>query len=166
MAFTYMTNGKTETGHKYLRTQNKAWPVFFSRLGRRPRDSHGFQDMIWCMSPEWSPSGFLLTGRCAIVTGCARGLGRSLAHGLAAAEARVLACDEHCLASLRPRDRFEAKSRIRHGKTPGRSVWACCAFAQSSYLHHEVIPFRHARRPTGCNSIVSDRVLMVTGHFQ
>jgi hypothetical protein len=62
--------------------------------------------------------------------------------------------------------RFEAKSRIRNGKTPGRSVWACCAFAQSSYLHHEVIPFRHVRRPTGCNSIVSDRVLMVTGHFQ
>jgi hypothetical protein len=48
----------------------------------------------------------------------------------------------------------------------GRSVWACCAFAQSSYLHHEVIPFRHARRPTGCDSIVSDRILMVTGHFQ
>jgi NAD(P)-dependent dehydrogenase (short-subunit alcohol dehydrogenase family) len=58
-----------------------------------PRDSRGFQDIIWCMSTEWSPSGFLLTGRCAIVTGCARGLGRSLAHGLAAAGAQVLACD-------------------------------------------------------------------------
>ena len=45
------------------------------------------------MSSDWSPSGFLLTGRSAIVTGCARGLGRCLAHGLAAAGALVLACD-------------------------------------------------------------------------
>ena len=45
------------------------------------------------MSTDWSPSGFLLTGRSAIVTGCARGLGRCLAHGLAAAGAQVLACD-------------------------------------------------------------------------
>ena len=39
------------------------------------------------------PGLFDLTGRVAIVTGAARGLGHALAHGLAAHGARVVACD-------------------------------------------------------------------------
>ncbi len=39
------------------------------------------------------PALFDLSGRVAIVTGAARGLGRALAHGLAAHGARVVSCD-------------------------------------------------------------------------
>jgi len=45
--------------------------------------------------PDLRPSTrFALTDRTAIVTGSARGLGRTLAHGLAAAGARVIVCDQ------------------------------------------------------------------------
>src|SRR5260370_4407776 len=82
-------SGPTSGAHNQLRGQWEL-PVSEKQL---PRHSHAFQGKICFMSSDWSPSGFLLTGRSAIVTGCARGLGRCLAHVLAAAGALVLACD-------------------------------------------------------------------------
>jgi NAD(P)-dependent dehydrogenase (short-subunit alcohol dehydrogenase family) len=86
---------------------------------------------------------FSITGRTAIVTGSGRGLGRALAHGLAAAGARVVVCDRDTASAQTVAAEITAAGHHAAATyvdvTDRDSVRALVAFATQTFDHIDIL---------------------------